>query len=116
LISSLYITKRRIQLQIFERCNINSLSENSKISKISTTCTLLTITTKTEQSIYCSKSSNNNVDNTNIFCTINIDRNILLIVYISFIVIITNIFDNLILINFIIAKLLVKQSSKYLDN
>ncbi len=40
----------------------------------------------------------------------------LLIVYINSIVIITNIFDNLTLINFITLKLLIKQSSKSLNN
>ncbi len=68
------------------------------------------------QSTYCSKSSYNSINSTKIFCTINIDRNILLIVYISSTIVIINIFDNLILINFIIPKLLIKQSSEYLDN
>jgi len=103
-------------LQIFKYRNINSLSKNSKFSKISTTCTFFTISIKTTQSTYCLESSYNSVDNTKIFYIIDIDRNILLIVYINSIVIITNIFDNLTLINFIIAKLLIKQSSKYLDN
>ncbi len=68
------------------------------------------------QSTYCSKSSYNNVSNIEIFYAININRNMLLIVYINSIVIITNIFDNLTLIDFIIAKLLIKRSSKYLNN
>ncbi len=38
------------------------------------------------------------------------------IVYINSIVIITNIFDNLTLINFITLELLIKQSFKYFDN
>jgi len=40
----------------------------------------------------------------------------LAIVYISSIVIIINIFDNLTLIDFIIVESFVKRSSKYLDN
>ncbi len=40
----------------------------------------------------------------------------LLIVYINSIVVITNIFDNLTLINFITLESLIKRNSKYLNN
>ncbi len=103
-------------MQIFKHCNINSFSKNSRFSKFSTNCIYLTISTKTTQSTYCLKSSYNSIDSIEIFCTIDIDWNILLIIYISSTIIITNIFDNLTLINFIIAKLLIEQSFKYLDN
>jgi len=103
-------------LQIFKRYNINSLSKNNKFSKINRTCIIFTITIETTQHIYCSKSSYNSINSIKIFRTIDIDRNIFLIVYTNSIVIITNIFDNLTLINFIIVELLIKQSSKYFDN
>jgi len=101
-------------LQIFERRNINSLSKNNRFNKISTTRIFFTIFIETTQSTYCLEFSYNSVNNIKKICAININRNMLLIVYTNSIVIISNIFNNLTLINFIIVKLLIKRSSKYL--